>query len=265
MTTECPTLYYLYVPELDDYKIYAIEHDLIEFNAMKGSIVEDPTGEPDTPVIDLTKQYRIKAISSGKYLFVENNDPHESGTTGGVIVYKNINSNAQLFTLEDAGNGAYYIKSATGYYIYCQEWNVDAYSTIEKTALRLVDQGSGTFYLQNANTDKYFKVQQVGFDYYVFCDCDGVDCTIETWTLEAVENAIEDVTEEPTEEVTEEVTDAPTEEVTEVPTEESTEEPTEESTEEPTEESTEEVTEEPTEESTEEVTEEPTEEPTKVE
>ena len=154
--------------------------------------IEEPVG----PVVDLTKQYRVKANSLNKYLYVLDNDAHTDGTNGGVVIYQTVNDDAQLFTLEDAGNGAYYFKSATGYYIYCQAWNVDAYSTTAKTALKLVDQGDGSFRLQNTNNNKYFKVQQVGMFYFPFCDCDGVDCTIETWSLEAVEGG-EEPTPEP--------------------------------------------------------------------
>lgn len=141
--------------------------------------------------LDLSKQYRVKATSISRYLYVLDNTAHTSGPNGGVVVSQSIEDDNQLFTLEDAGGGAYYFKSASGYYIYCQSWNVDAYSTTAKTALKMVDQGDGTFYLQNTNNDKYFKVEQVGWYYYPFCDCDGSNCTIEKWTFEAVDNGDE--------------------------------------------------------------------------
>ncbi len=145
----------------------------------------------DVRSLDLSKQYRVKATSLDKYFYVLDNDQHPTGPNGGVVVSQSIEDDNQLFTLEDAGGGAYYFKSASGYYIYCQSWNVDAYSTTAKTALKVVDQGDGTFYLQNTNNDKYFKVEQVGWYYYPFCDCDGSNCTIEKWTLEAVDNGDE--------------------------------------------------------------------------
>ena len=156
----------------------------------EGGETPEPTPDPE-PTLDLTKQYRVKATSLDKYFYVLDNDQHPSGPNGGVVVYQTIEDDNQLFTLEDAGDGAYYFKSASGYYIYCQDWNVDAYSATAKTALKMVDQGDGTFYLQNTNNNKYFKVEQVGGFSFPFCDCDGSDCTIEKWTLEAVDNGDE--------------------------------------------------------------------------
>lgn len=141
--------------------------------------------------LDLSKQYRVKATSISRYLYVLDNIAHASGPNGGVVVYQSLEDDNQLFTLEDAGGGAYYFKSASGYYIYCQTWNVDAYSATAKTALKMVDQGDGTFYLQNTNSNEYFKVEQVGWYYYPFCNCDGSNGTIEKWTLEAVDNGDE--------------------------------------------------------------------------
>lgn len=65
MTMECPTLYYLYVPELDDYKIYAIEQDLIEFNSMRGLAVSVPTEEPTEEVTESPTEAPTEEVTEG--------------------------------------------------------------------------------------------------------------------------------------------------------------------------------------------------------
>lgn len=135
-------------------------------------------------------QYRIKSVSTGKYITIfNNNNSNNSGTNGGVGVADYAESNAQIFTFETNGNG-YYVKSADGYYIKCYDWNVDAYSTnspaFNATTLLGFDFDGGTFSLRKLGSSKYFKVELVNGIYYIFCDCDGTNCTIETWQLETV-------------------------------------------------------------------------------
>ena len=125
--------------------------------------------------VDFTQQYRIKSISTNKYINVFNNTMHESGAFGGVGVDDYAESNAQIFTLEDAGSNQFYLLSADGYYVKCWSWNVDAYSTTDKTALQMVDAGNNTFKIKNCDNNKNFKVEYVadGGEYFIFCDCDG--------------------------------------------------------------------------------------------
>ena len=161
--------------------------------------------------IDLTKQYRLKVNEggyAGKYLHVysfyaPNNQPQVG------IAAKAENTN-QIFTLEDAGNGNYYLKCATNdYYIKCavgsQWWCVYAYSTTAKTPLYFHYTDGTNFYLRdydkmmgiggtdaNLTTNNYFKVENNG----VYCDAspnynsgsnyNANTSYVTTWSLEEV-------------------------------------------------------------------------------
>ena len=161
--------------------------------------------------IDLTKQYRLKVNEggyAGKYLHVNsfyapNNQPQVG------IAAKAENTN-QIFTLEDAGNGNYYLKCATNdYYIKCavgsQWWCVYAYSTTEKTPLYFHYTDGTNFYLRDYDkmmgiggtdagltTNNYFKVENNG----VYCDAspnynsgstyNANTSYVTTWSLEEV-------------------------------------------------------------------------------
>lgn len=134
------------------------------------------------------KQYRIKSVSQGTYLTILNKEVHTSGPKGGVGLSAKIENNDQIFTIEDAGyNSAVYFKSATGYYIYCQNWNVDAYLTepsVSNSRLIMEDAGDGTFYIYN--TKGYFKVgaEEGGTSYYPYSN--GSESDREKWILEEV-------------------------------------------------------------------------------
>ena len=147
---------------------------------------EDPDQpeDPEDPEQPETELYRIKA-ATGQYLHVFNNTEHQSGPFGGVGVAYYSESNAQLFEVEENG-GQVYLKSADGYYVKCWAWNVDAYSTTDKTALVMEDAGNGSFYFKNTDNNKYFKIEYVdaGGQNFIFGDCDGSNCIKETWTLE---------------------------------------------------------------------------------
>ncbi len=150
-------------------------------------------GTPDvpTPEIDLTKAYRVKDVVSGKYLHVGDYEAHPGGVNGGVKVEAKEESGDQIFTIEDAGNGQYYLKSLEGHYIVCRTWNVDG-SKEEKTALGFEFTSETEFYITNANG--YFKVENVGGVDYPFCDAD-LDKAA-TWVLEeaTIPTGIEDIT-----------------------------------------------------------------------
>ena len=150
-------------------------------------------GTPDvpTPEIDLTKAYRVKDVFSGKYLHVGDYEAHPGGAVGGVKVEAKEESGDQIFTIEDAGNGQYYLKSQEGHYIVCRAWNVDG-SKEEKTALGFKFTSETEFYI--TNTNGYFKVENVGGVDYPFCDA-GLDKAA-TWVLEeaGAASGIEDIT-----------------------------------------------------------------------
>lgn len=115
--------------------------------------------------IDTSKEYRIKDISTDMYLNAVDDSSNPTGPNGGVNLAVKTNSNKQIFTLEPSGNG-YYLKTKSGYYIYCQQWNVDALSN--KSLLTFADAGNGCYYIMNGS--QYFKVEYVSGTYYPFCD-----------------------------------------------------------------------------------------------
>ena len=150
---------------------------------------------PDTPApgIDLTKAYRVKDVTNNKYLHVGNYDVHEGGAYGGVKVEAIEESGDQIFTIENAGNGQYYLKSLEGHYIVCREWNVDG-SKDDKSALGFEFIDETQFYITNAKG--YFKVENIEGVDYPFCDA-GLDKAA-TWVLEeaTIPAGIEEVTGE---------------------------------------------------------------------
>lgn len=116
---------------------------------------------------DTSKEYRIKDISSNKFLNAATYLENPSGTNGGVNLANKSNSEDQIFVFEASGSN-YYLKTKSGYYIYCQSWNVDALE--KKTLLTFEDAGNGYYYIKNGN--KYFKVEAVSGTYYPFCDAE---------------------------------------------------------------------------------------------
>ena len=150
-------------------------------------------GTPDvpTPEIDLTKAYRVKDVVSGKYLHVGDYEAHPGGATGGVKVEAKEESGDQIFTIESAGNGQYYLKSQEGHYIVCRAWNVDG-SKEEKTALGFEFTSETEFYITNAKG--YFKVQNIDGVDYPFCDAPLNAAA--TWVLEeaGAASGIENIT-----------------------------------------------------------------------
>ena len=151
------------------------------------------SGTPDVPAqdIDLTKAYRVKDVLSGKYLHIGNYEAHQSGATGGVKVENMEESGDQIFKVEDAGNGKYFLKSLEGHYIVCRQWNVDG-SKEEKSALGFDFIDETQFYITNSRG--YFKVEAVSGVEYPFCDA-GLDKAA-TWVLEeaTVPAGIEEIT-----------------------------------------------------------------------
>ena len=129
--------------------------------------------------IDTKKEYRIKDLGSGRYLNVANTVEHTSGPNGGVTLVNKAESDSQIFTFEAYGN-AYYLKSKSGYYIYCQQWNVDALT--KKSPLTFVSMGDNNYYIMNGA--QYIKVEAVGGVYYPFCDAPSN--LKATWTLEPI-------------------------------------------------------------------------------
>ena len=133
-------------------------------------------------------QYRIKSVSQNKYLNIETyNANNASGPKGSVGIADYAESNAQIFTIEDAGNDKVYLVSAEGYYIVCRQWNIDASNTGEKSPLDLDYKNDTEFYIMNGT--QYFKVGPVdgaANSYYPYCDAPF--SMAELWVLEEVGN-----------------------------------------------------------------------------
>lgn len=159
------------------------------------------TERPENP-IDPEKQYRIKALSyntkdnnnvyagpynfsNDMYLHITSNTTAD-GTWVQVLPYqKTVN---QVFSFEPTGTeNVYYLRSADGYYIHCYQWNVGAYSTgltsASQIGVSFVDNTQTSFYLMNGTL--YFKAEESGSEYKVYCDFDQKDMTA-TWALEEV-------------------------------------------------------------------------------
>ena len=151
-----------------------------------------------------TGKYRIKAVDRSAtagvsyYLNIENNTAHSGGAKGGVGLATKADDNKQIFEIETISGSNVYFKSATGYYIYCQQWNVDAYSTTTGTSLEMVDTGLGdnTFYISSAKG--WFKVgkEDGGSNYYPYSD--GNTSNREKWILEEITASTPDPTPTPT-------------------------------------------------------------------
>ena len=133
--------------------------------------------------IDTNQEYRLKDVSTGLYLNAANHDEHSGGTHGGVNVADKAENDDQIFSFEKADNG-YYLKTRTGYYVFCQSWNVDALQSPKRTVLTFPSAGNGTYYIMNGS--KYFKVEYVsaGSGYYPFGDA--TQDKAAKWTLEPV-------------------------------------------------------------------------------
>ena len=174
------------------YKNYSLEYITDSaYSVAKGKEPEiEPAEpiEPGAPVLpEDTKLYRIKSVSKNKYLNIESyNANNASGPKGSVGIADYTESNDQIFALEDAGNGKYYIVSADGYYIVCRQWNIDASNTGEKSQLGMEYANDTEFYITNGS--QYFKVGEADGmwgTYYPYCDAPAN--MAEKWILEEVE------------------------------------------------------------------------------
>ena len=131
--------------------------------------------------------FRLKEMSSGKYMNISDNDQHSEGAKGGVNVTDFDRSrNDQIFNFIKSGTG-YKLLSKTGYYIYCQTWNVDAYSKEDGTILTFNPTGNEHEY-RISSSKGWFKVGTANGDNsgisYVYCDAP--ESARATWVLEEV-------------------------------------------------------------------------------
>lgn len=165
------------------------------------TLAEDSGETPGTG----TGKYRIKAVERSEtagvsyYLNIENNSQHSSGSKGGVGLATYAENDNQIFEIEPFYGNSIYLKSATGYYIYCQQWNVDAYSTTMGTSLEMVDAGRGdnTFYIYSSKG--YFKVDiDAGGSGKYYPYSDGGTGNRQRWILEEVGSSTPDPDPTPT-------------------------------------------------------------------
>ena len=165
------------------------------------------------------QQYRIRVSTTshsqyGKYLYA-NSYTLPSDNTPTLLVGNYAESNTQIFTLEDAGNGKYYLRTADGYYVKCGDnninsgryWNTYAYSTTTaKTPLTLQYVDDVNFYIRDydkttgANhsvampNNNYFKVETGK----IYCDAPSTNGDVVTWVFELVGGTTPDPDPDPT-------------------------------------------------------------------
>lgn len=112
--------------------------------------------------IDTSKEYRIKyTVQAGtgnqaKYMNIRSYDSYPTGPIGGIYFVDYAESDEQIFSFEASGTN-YKLKTKSGKYIYCHQWNVDAADS--GTELTFTSNGDGTYTI--SWTGGYFKVQNV--------------------------------------------------------------------------------------------------------
>ncbi|MBR2476418.1 MAG: hypothetical protein IKB57_07830, partial [Bacteroidaceae bacterium] len=105
--------------------------------------------------LEVGKWYRIKDIASQTYLSAENYEAHPEGSAGGLKSVEYTDVANQIFTLEAEGDN-YRLKCISGYFVYCQAWNVDALK--EHYTPLSFEATAGGYYIKNMRDNTYFKV-----------------------------------------------------------------------------------------------------------
>ena len=134
-----------------------------------------------TAFADDAKWYRLKESTRNEYMNVASFDAsYEQSAYGMVNIAPYAESDAQIFTMEDAGDGKVYLRTKNDYYVTCGAWNVNV-SPSAKEALIFEEtsvDGATAYYIHaSSQASKGFKIGGVsdgngGFsqDYYVYCD-----------------------------------------------------------------------------------------------
>ena len=134
-----------------------------------------------TAFADDAKWYRLKESTRNEYMNVASFDAsYENNARGLVNIAPYAESDAQIFTMEDAGDGKVYLRTKNDYYVTCGAWNVNV-SPSAKEALIFEEtsvDGATAYYIHaSSQASKGFKIGGVsdgngGFsqDYYVYCD-----------------------------------------------------------------------------------------------
>lgn len=134
-----------------------------------------------TTFADDAKWYRLKESTRSEYMNVASFDPdYEQGAYGLVNIAPYAESDAQIFTMEDAGDGKVYLRTKNDYYVTCGSWNVNV-SPSAKEALIFEEtsvDGVVAYYIHaSSQANNGFKIGGVNLgngsyseDYYVYCD-----------------------------------------------------------------------------------------------
>ena len=144
---------------------------------------------PAEPTTSLAgKNFRLKEKTTGTYMNIYDNATHSTGAKGGVNVAElNESSDNQIFQFIESGSG-YMLQSATGYYINCQAWNVDANSTTSGAVLTLESTENELEYLIHCSNG-YFKIDAVegnaNIGKFVYCN-ESAKTNASVWVLEEV-------------------------------------------------------------------------------
>ena len=144
---------------------------------------------PAEPTTSLAgKNFRLKEKTTGTYMNIYDNATHSTGAKGGVNVAElNESSDNQIFQFIESGSG-YMLQSATGYYINCQAWNVDANSTTSGAVLTLESTENELEYLIHCSNG-YFKIGAVegnaNIGKFVYCN-ESAKTNASVWVLEEV-------------------------------------------------------------------------------
>ena len=133
--------------------------------------------ETDNNGISTDKYYRIKNVESDLYLNAVNYDFHYTGSFGGVNCTAYAQDADQIFKFELSGD-KFKVITNSGYYLYCQQWIVDAQTA--GVDLSFVKNDDETYDIMFG--ESYFAVDEINGYYYPFCNA--TEGEKATWVLE---------------------------------------------------------------------------------
>lgn len=148
--------------------------------------------EEAAAAVDLSgKYYRIKGGTN--YWNIYDTGTHSTGPKGGVnMTAKAQNSDTQIFQFTKSGDG-YKLKSLSGRYIRCYQWNVDADTDVEADGTVLVFETTGNeleykIMWNNTNDNDYFMYGTANGenDGVLYPYCNAASTAATTWVLEEV-------------------------------------------------------------------------------
>jgi hypothetical protein len=184
--TETPTTATLYVPK-DCKELYKSAEGWNQFSTI---LEEGETPEPEGLLTG--KNYRVKNVTTGLYLQVEGNNTNMKlqNKAEGVALM-------QVFQLEEAAEGMYYIKAAdsdNNYYAHASGWNFNATTNADNKTPFTIALVEGEVYTLHQSVSAYTGLvgsdaSEAGSDIY----CDKGVANNGKWSFEALteeENAI---------------------------------------------------------------------------